>query len=123
MHHINLETQGEAIRQFFLALPIDPEGLVVELNGHIVAHVLPGEKEANGTEQDAGPWTEAKNARRCDLIDKDIDDKLTPAEARELANLQRQMLRHRRQVAPLPIDDARRLHQELLAKAEAARQA
>ena len=35
--------------------------------------------------------------------------------------LQRQMDRHLRKVAPLPLEDARRLHQELLAKAEAAR--
>jgi len=68
-----------------------------------------------------GPWTEAKNRRRCDLIDKDIDDHLTPEEAVELETLERQMDRHLRTVAPLPLEDARRLHQELLAKAEAAR--
>jgi hypothetical protein len=62
--------------------------------------------------------SEAKNERRCDLIDRKFDGPpLTPAESLELAQLQEQMLRYRQRVAPLPIEDARRLHQELLAQA------
>jgi len=61
-----------------------------------------------------------RNARRCALIDREIAGTLTPAEATELHQLQRAMLRHRRRVAPLPIDDARRLHHELMAKAARA---
>lgn len=121
MNHINLDAQGEVVKRFFLTLPVDPDGSIIELNGHVVARVLPPEAESNGAGDDAGPWTEENNARRSDLIDKDIDAKLTPAEARELESLQRQMLRHRHRVAPLPLDDARRLHQELLAKVESAR--
>jgi hypothetical protein len=59
-------------------------------------------------------WTEAKNARRCDLIDKEVTGTLNAAEAEELAGLQREMLRHRHRVAPLPLEAARRLHKELL---------
>src|SRR5687768_4486552 len=33
MHHIALETQDEAVRQFFLTLPTDDRGSVVEING------------------------------------------------------------------------------------------
>jgi hypothetical protein len=65
-------------------------------------------------------WSDAKNNRRCDLIDREIDGPpLTPAEVVELAGLQEQMLRYRQRVAPLPIEDARRLHQELLARVAA----
>jgi len=53
-------------------------------------------------------WTDEKNARRCDLIDKEIDGRLTLQEAVELARLQSEMLAYRRRVAPLPIGDARR---------------
>ena len=42
-------------------------------------------------ERDAGPWTEAKNRRRCDLIDKEIDGRLAPEAALELESLQRQL--------------------------------
>jgi len=62
-------------------------------------------------------WTEAKNARRCDLIDKEIAGTLTAVEAVELRGLQQAMLDYRRRVAPLPLEEARRLHQQLLSKA------
>jgi hypothetical protein len=63
-------------------------------------------------------WTEAKNTRRCDLLDKEIDGTLNAAEAKELAELQQHMLRHRRRVAPVPLASARRLYQELLARVQ-----
>jgi hypothetical protein len=63
------------------------------------------------------PWTDAKNQRRCDLIDRKYAEGLKPAEAAELAVLQEQMLRCRQRVAPLPLEAALRLHQELLKKA------
>jgi hypothetical protein len=65
----------------------------------------------------ADAWSEAKNARRCDLIDREVDGVLTFDEAAELKQLQGEMLRYRRKLAPLPIEDARKLQQELLAKA------
>jgi hypothetical protein len=121
MKHIELNAHAEAVKQFFLSLPADPDGSVVELNGHVVACVFPGWEKGNGVEDDWGPWTEAKNKRRCALIDKEIDSYLTREEAIELEALQRQMHRYLRALAPLPLEDARRLHQGLLAKAEAAR--
>jgi len=47
-------------------------------------------------------WTDEKNSRRCDLIDKEIDGRLTLQEAVELARLQSEMLAYRRKLAPLP---------------------
>ena len=46
--------------------------------------------ERNGSHKDTGPWTEAKDARRCALIDREIDGRLTSQEAAELEVLQRE---------------------------------
>ena len=122
MNHIRLEAQDEAVQRFFLSLAAGPNGAVLELNGRAVACVLPVPPGGAG-DGAAEEWTEAKNGRRCDLIDREIAGTLTPADAVELQRLQGEMLRHRRRTAPLPLDDARRLHQELLAKAGAAPEA
>jgi hypothetical protein len=61
-------------------------------------------------------WTEEHNARRIELIQRNCAGGLTAAEIVELANLQEELLRYRQQVAPLPLDDARQMHQELLAR-------
>jgi hypothetical protein len=44
---------------------------------------------------------------------------MTPTEAAEPDQLQREIA-HRRRLPPLPLDNARKLHQQLLAKAEQA---
>jgi hypothetical protein len=64
----------------------------------------PGNVPSRGREPEHGdePWSEAKNQRRCDLIDRKYAVGLTPPEAIELTQLQEQMLRHRQRVAPLP---------------------
>ena len=117
VNHIVLDSQDEAVKRFFLSLPDDSQGSVVELNGHAVACVLPPPKAMNGATE---AWSDAKNNRRCDLIDREFDGPpLTPAEVVELAGLQAEMLRYRQRVAPLPIEDARRLHQELLTRVAA----
>ncbi|MCI0641510.1 MAG: hypothetical protein L0Y72_12470 [Gemmataceae bacterium] len=119
MNHIPLEKQHEAVQRFVLSLPQGPQGAIVELDGRAVAWVVAGvDANCNG---DDGPWTKTKNDRRCDLIDRKHGGvKLTPAEAFELAQLQAQMLRYRQRVAPLPLEEARQLHQELLEKAARA---
>lgn len=119
MNHIALDSQTEAIKQFVLSLPGDPDGAVLELNGRPIVCVVPAAGVLGKTNGDE-PWTAAKNHRRCDLIDRKYAGALTPAEAVELVHLQEEMLRYRQRVAPLPLDDARKLHQELLAKAAAS---
>lgn len=114
VNHIALDTQDEAVKRFVLSLPADPQGSVLELNGQAVVCVLPAPVFLG---DDNGPWTKEKNARRCELIDREIDGKLKPEEAIELRRLQAEMLRYRQKVAPLPIEDARKLHQELLERA------
>jgi hypothetical protein len=113
VNHITLDAQDEAVKRFFLSLPVDPHGSVVELNGRAVACVVPL-PAPNG--EAAGEWGDEQNERRCDLIDKEIAGTLTPEEAVELYSLQQAMLRHRHRVAPLPLGAAWKLHQELLSK-------
>jgi hypothetical protein len=120
MTHVNLDGVEEAVRRFVLSVALDPAGSVLEIDGRPVAWVVPAEAvPANGDDD----WTEAKNQRRCDLIDRKYAGGLAPTEAAELARLQEQMLRYRQRVAPLPLEDARRLHQELLLKAAQPKEA
>ncbi|MBY0457435.1 MAG: hypothetical protein K2V38_08880 [Gemmataceae bacterium] len=113
MTHIDLDTSDDAVKRFVLSLLPAAGGAVLEVGGVPVARLTP----VVPTSTAGGPWTVAKDARRCELVDREIDGTLTPVEADELALLQAEMLQHRRRVAPLPLDEARRLYQELLAKA------
>ncbi len=118
MTHVDLEGFDGLVKQFVLAVTGDPTGSVLELNGQPVAWVVPAvPSTANGDEA----WSEVKNHRRCDLIDSKYVRSLTPTETVELAKLQEEMLRYRQRVAPLPLEDSRRLQQELLTKATSRR--
>jgi len=116
MTHVNLDTQPEVVRQFVLALSASPEGVVLESAGRAVACVVPPPQEEEASSQEA-EWTDEKNRRRCELIDRKYDRGLSPSEEAELALLQDAMYRAIDKVAPLPLDEARSLHQELLQKA------
>jgi hypothetical protein len=114
MKHIDLDTMDEGLKNLVLSLSTEAGGSVLEMNGRAVAWVVPAvAAPTNGEEI----WTEEKNVRRCDLITQKYTSTLSPTEAVELAQLQEQMLRYRQRVAPLPLEDARKLHEELLAKA------
>ena len=60
-------------------------------------------------------WTEEKDSRRCDLIDKSLQATLSASEELELSKLQRQAEAHFDEVSPPPIDGALKLHKELIA--------
>jgi len=111
MNHVNLNTASDTVREVILSFT--PSGTVFELDGRPVACLIPPPAPAGNTEE----WSSAKNARRFYLIDKEIDGSITEQEAGELEDLTKQMRRYVNKVAPLPIEAARKLHQELLAKA------
>jgi hypothetical protein len=117
MTHVSLDAEDEAVKEFVLGLTVDPSGSVLELNGQPVACVVPPPKTIDGRQDPE--WTDAKNTRRIELIKKKHADGLSPPEHVELGGLQEEMLRFRQKVAPLPLEDARRLHQVLLARAAA----
>ena len=62
-------------------------------------------------------WTDEMNRRRCTLLDRKYDHGLSVNEGAELAQLQEALDHFIDRVAPLPLDAARILHQELLQKA------
>lgn len=59
-------------------------------------------------------WSSGKDARRCELIDRDISGTISDAERQELAGLELEANAHFDAVAPPPIEGARRIHQQLL---------
>ena len=69
---------------------------------------------ASGDVLNDGDWSDELNERRIELIDKDIQGNITKEESAELAGLQCKAIAFRDRVAPLPIEGARRLHQQLL---------
>jgi len=60
------------------------------------------------------PWSDALNQRRFELIDKEIQRSLTPAESIELAGLTGIMRDHVESESNLPMEGARALHRQLL---------
>jgi len=48
-------------------------------------------------------WNDAKNARRCELIDRKHEIGLSPAEGAELDSLQGELAAHQRLVVPRPL--------------------
>jgi len=115
---VNIDRQPEAVKQFFKSLPLTPEGSVVEMNGKSVARVLPADAIANNSE--TIEWTAELNERRCNLIDRKYTTGLTAEEESELATLTAAMRRFVDRMAPVPLDDVRKLHRELLEKAAAS---
>lgn len=63
-------------------------------------------------------WTEKKNARRCELIVKELAESISKTELVELHRLQSEALLHRKQVAPLPMDGVSRLLKQLVERNE-----
>lgn len=62
-----------------------------------------------------------KNRRRAELVDRQIAGRLADEELAELELLQQQMRAYREKVAPLPLEDTRRLHAELMERARKGR--
>jgi predicted RNase H-like HicB family nuclease len=104
-----LETNRELTEKSLTSQRVTRELLIVDS--------LSANGGSNGTRpagQPSSQWTKAKNQRRCELVDKEIEGTLSPGEGEELEQLQAEMLAYRRRVAPLPLKDLREIHDELL---------
>ncbi len=73
----------------------------------------PGGRATHNRGADPG-WSEAKNARRCELIDRKIQNTISTQEAAELGELQEALRAYLDRVAPLPMEGAKKLHAELM---------
>jgi len=69
-------------------------------------------KEINPIPSDE-PWTKEKNARRCELIDRQISGATTAGEREELDRFQAELRLHLNRDAPFNLDTARAVHREL----------
>ncbi len=101
--HLNLDTLPEPVREFFRSLPATGEETVLESNGLPVARIR------TPVVDPVGEWSDAKNTRRFELIDREIAQTITPDETTELEHLQDEFRRYRRRTAPLPMAETRRM--------------
>jgi len=118
MTHVNIDRQPDAVKNFFATLALTAEGSLVEMNGRAVVHLTPAKPIV--VEPDESEWTPQSNHRRCDLVDKKFAGGLTSVEEAELAQLTAGLRRFVDRVAPVPLDEVRKLHQQLLEKAAPA---
>lgn len=106
----NRGVSAEEIARFADAYAVSIEWLF----GRESANANPRNGSNSHEAADAGEWTEEKNARRCELIDRKIQERITADEAEELDRLQQALRRYLDCVAPLPLEGAKRLHAKLL---------
>ena len=97
------------LKRFFESVEPTPEGAVYQVAGGEVYFVK--RREDHPTYDG---WTDVKNDRRADLIDRKVAGTITPNEETEFGDLQEQMLRYRDKVAPRPLEELRQLHERLL---------
>jgi hypothetical protein len=79
-------------------------------------YAMMGELEHSNTPA-LGPedrWSDEKNARRCELIDKEIDGSISDTEREELGQLQAQVDEYVRRVAPRPLNELEEIKRLLL---------
>jgi hypothetical protein len=111
---VNSEVIGHADEAHFQELS---EQIHQLLSTHSFTQLLTKAVEGEGGNGPSnGDWSPELNERRIELIDKDIQGTITTEERVELVDLQRKAVAYRDRVAPLPIEGARRLHQQLLAR-------
>src|ERR1700722_4543159 len=110
MIEVDVDMREKSGLRFVLSLPTDPNASWLRVNGKMLFRVIPVLPSESPVEPE---WTNERNARRFLLIDKEVRGDITAAEAIELEDLQDQLRRYRRQVAPLPLDETRRMLEEL----------
>jgi hypothetical protein len=114
MSEIDVDAGDESVMRFVPSLPTDPNGTQLRVNGKTLFRVFPVSPSDRTAEPD---WSDDQNTRRCLLIDKEVGGTITAAEAIELEDLQDQLRRYRREVAPLPLAETRRMLEDLERKA------
>ncbi|MBB3208933.1 hypothetical protein FHS27_004767 [Rhodopirellula rubra] len=89
---------------------------VVHLIQLAVTRFVSEEVGANG---DDSQWTQDKDDRRCELIDREIAGTISVPERAELAGLQRMAEKHFDEIASPPMEEALKLHKRLLSQPDA----
>lgn len=103
------DTYRQSITRAFLNVLADSGASTEEISGLI-------QNALRSTHPQEVEWTDEKNVRRVELIDKKIQGDIAPEERMELARLQQEASTYLNRQSPLPIEAARRMHKELLEK-------
>ena len=107
MPELTLESLDVSVREFFHSLSNSHGDTVLIADGKPHFHIHHVEIDLNQS------WSIAKNARRFELIDREIDGSITTEEHKELESLQMDLRRYRRRVCSLPIGENQKLLQDL----------
>ncbi|WP_417731544.1 hypothetical protein [Rosistilla oblonga] len=113
--------------KYEIDLPADIQHCLTERanqTGQDVAHLIrlavtrfvSEEVSANG---DDSKWTQEKDDRRCELIDREIAGTISLPESAELASLQRIAEQHFDEIASPPMEEALKLHKRLISQPDA----
>lgn len=97
------EVENPQTRQRYVLVPREAYLQARPLFDAIVGHSR-ASRPSSGQER-AAPveWSDAKNSRRCELIDRKHGAGLSPAEEEELNSLQGELVAHQRLAAPRPL--------------------
>jgi hypothetical protein len=116
VNEVSWDAMPKPMREYIWSMTVPPEGTVLQAeDGQPTYKLLRIPKATSQAE-----WTVADNARRCDLIEKDLDGQLTSQEQLELEWLESRLDRHVNKVAPLPLEQLRQLHKKVLEQAAQA---
>lgn len=110
MTRVEIDRTSDEVRKFLMTLNDEESVVILTLHGQPVLRVIQ-ERLVSGVGSD--DWTDEKNNRRCQLINKKYDTGVSAEEQKELDHLQMQLYRHREQELPLPYEFADRLFREL----------
>ena len=105
------------VQQFIESYGNGRDGMTIEENGRPLFRLIPCPPAGDA---ETLIWNEDDNRRRLELIDRDLDDRISPEERIELESLRSRLRIHIDRVAPLPWDFVRKLEAELLEKASRA---
>ncbi|WP_145346607.1 hypothetical protein [Rosistilla ulvae] len=89
---------------------------VAQLIRLAVTRFVSEEVSANG---DDSKWPQAKDDRRCELIDREIAGTISLSERAELASLQRGAEQHFDEIASPPMEESLKLHKRLISRPDA----
>lgn len=82
MHRVKLDTAPPAVKKFVRTLPLDPEGVELELNGEIVCKVI-GPHQLTEADRAALLDKVTKQIRRAHLRNKDVPARVIEREVRQ----------------------------------------
>jgi hypothetical protein len=110
------EMENPQTRQRYVLVPREAYLQAKPLFEAIVGYSWPARPSSGQEPVSAVEWNDAKNERRCALIDRKHDVGLSSAEEAELDTLQGELAAHQRLLAPRPLailellDEAHRQH-------------